>query len=133
MEFKRAKPPKNTQPDLIPLINIVFLLLIFFLVAGTLRKPDAVSVNTPDSRTGLALDRGQLLIILGPSGEVLLNDRPINEKNLEKHLRARLLKDPKQMVMLKADASLPAEKLNKVIQAAARSGVLNLAIMTEPY
>ncbi|MCF8486150.1 MAG: biopolymer transporter ExbD [Rhodobacteraceae bacterium] len=66
----RPTPRRSAEAGLLPMINVVFLLLIFFLIAARLTPPEAFPVTLPDAaQTGLAED-GRFTLLLGAEGEV---------------------------------------------------------------
>ncbi len=128
--------PKKAKPEpvsLVPLINIVFLLLIFFLVAGTYTEPDRVPIEVPKAQTSNVLESraeaiSRAVLLVPRPSELWLNDQRIEEKDLQAELTryAKHTKDPEMLI--KANADLPATYLLQIMQVVHRSGISNLSV-----
>ncbi|WP_066702334.1 ExbD/TolR family protein [Celeribacter ethanolicus] len=72
--MKFASPPKSrVSVGLLPMINVVFLLLIFFLIAGEMQQPEPIDVNLPDVAHAQEAE-GDLSLYLGPDGRLAFRD-----------------------------------------------------------
>jgi len=66
----RPPPRRSAEAGLLPMINVVFLLLIFFLIAARLTPPEAFSVTLPDATSSGTLAEGRFTLLVGPSGDI---------------------------------------------------------------
>lgn len=66
----RPTPRRSAEAGLLPMINVVFLLLIFFLIAARLTPPEAFPVSLPDAATTGMAEDGRFTLLLGPKGEI---------------------------------------------------------------
>lgn len=130
MEIERSKQ-MTREISMIPLINVVFLLLIFFLVAGTVEKFDIIEVDTPLADNGKVLDEGHIVIVLGYYNEILLNDELVTLEELKAKVAAQLENNPRKIISLKADARLEASKMVAIMDLLRLAGGSNLSIVTE--
>ncbi len=126
---RNTRKPK--EMNLLPVINLVFLLLIFFLVAGTIEKFDIVPVDLPLADSGKVLDEGRIVIVLGLHDEILFNDDYIQPAELPAMLKEILAKDPETVISVKGDAMLPAEKIIGVMDLVRAAGGRNLSLVTQ--
>ena len=116
-EIKRKRESEN----LLPLVNVVFLLLIFFMVAGAFTTPELYKVELPYSDSTITSEQEELKIILDKHGNLALNDKSVNIESIAELImtysdNSRLIKE----IQLKADADVDAvlvvdliERLNK--------------------
>ena len=125
------EPPRRQFETLVPLINVVFLLLIFFLLAGTMKPADKVAVSLPE---GMLNDRERDLpttLTVEADGFVWLGDRVMDAKlsgvMVEKHLKDTNTK----RVAIKADADAPADAVLELMEGLREAGVEQVTIMTE--
>ncbi len=129
------KIPRNQKRlkeiSLVPLINVVFLLLIFFLVAGTVEKFDIVQVDLPLADSGQILDEGHLLIILGRYDEIIINDELIDKNGVNDALHRQLEHNPDRIITIKADAMLQANKLIAMMDKIKDAGGKNISLITQ--
>jgi len=121
--FERRRP--NAEDSLIPLINIVFLLLIFFMVAGQISATDTQEITPPTSLSETPLDRDNWVIQINAQQEILLNDKPI--------VLAELVvgDKPLEQVVIKADQNTTAKTLHPVLQTLREQGVKNILLYSQ--
>lgn len=131
--FER-KSRQSPELSLIPLINIIFLLLIFFLVAGTYSTVDRTIIDIPDAETSFEMEEGnfkKIEIMLSKTGAISFNDKDVTLKMLEKDIEFYLKKNPERNVVIKADQNLEALLLIKIMKMIAKFGGSNISIATE--
>lgn len=119
----RRRP--NPEDSLIPLINIVFLLLIFFMVAGQISAQDAEDIEPPMSASETSLNRDSWVIQINSKQMLLLNGESVELSDLvvgEKHL---------EQVAIKADHSTTAKTLHPVMQKLREQGVKNIVLYSQ--
>ena len=122
---------KKRLPNLVPLINIVFLLLIFFMLSGTLSKKDLFEVDPPLSYTGSNAESPEMTILIRNDNKISLDDKIIPLNNLEAYLTS-LLKDKSiEEVLIKADGNASSGTLSKVIRMIRNTGIKRAAIVTK--
>ncbi len=127
------KVKKVNDINLIPLINIIFLLLIFFLVTGSVTKPDIHKIEKPISLSGNppSIDNIEQLSITIVDRKLFFNDKEIKINNLVRILRETFHNNPEQPIFIKADAALPYHILIDIMQIIEKAGGNNLIIATE--
>ncbi|MCB2081404.1 MAG: biopolymer transporter ExbD [Hyphomicrobiales bacterium] len=131
MEIPRRKTSRK-ELSIIPLINIIFLLLIFFLLAGTIGTQDD-PVQVPEAESGeQVLHPDPLEVLLTAQGGMQLNHRPVSPGMLEQTLRYRLNVMPGQPVIISADGLLPAAQLIEVMRIVSSAGARDVMIATAP-
>jgi biopolymer transport protein ExbD len=125
-----CKPRRRLNEDnsLIPLINIVFLILIFFMVAGHIDSRDRAAFTAPESSQQNRLDDAPLKILLAADKTVWVNEEKVTG-DLLPHLRSRGLNAQSQ-VILKVDAQLQAPILDPVLTALQSLGIQRLKLVT---
>lgn len=127
MESTTRRPPLE---PVLPLINVVFLLLIFFMLAGQLAKRPAVEVDTPVSETAQGEEaREKLLLVLQADGQWFANDQdtPLSAEALKALLAAQPEKAP---VRLQADAGIHITDLREHLEALRDLGVEQVRLVT---
>ena len=107
---------KKRLPNLVPLINIVFLLLIFFMLSGTLSKKDLFEVDPPLSYTGSNAESPEMTILIRDDNKISLDDKIIPLNNLEAYLTSLLKNKSIEEVLIKADGNASSGTLSKVIR-----------------
>jgi biopolymer transport protein ExbD len=121
------------QTDLVPLINIVFLLLIFFLVTGSALSPNEKLLKTPLAFTGVTVQADALDVRLRADKKFEIDGELLSVaqvKDLNQFFVRIFAQDPKRQVLLSADADLSAKYLLQLIQLVSAAGGQNISIAT---
>lgn len=130
IDLERHHRP-NRAINLVAMINIIFLLLIFFMIAGTVEKFEILQVDPPQAKSGKLLDEGPVKIILGRYEEVLFNDELVSAEQVPALLSAQLKDNPNKVISLKADAALDATKLIATLDQIKAAGGRNVSLETQ--
>jgi biopolymer transport protein ExbD len=119
--------------DLTPLIDVVFLLLIFFMVSTTfIREPGGIRVDLPHSDTQEFIQEGEEVVVkISDEGTIYVDDVPVSEDALKIELQRAVKKDPGTTVIIKADRSVEHGEVVRVMDLAKRIGLVKMAVATE--
>ena len=131
MNILEKRIRKKRLPNLVPLINIVFLLLIFFMLSGTLSKKDLFEVDPPLSYTGSNAESPEMTILIRDDNKISLDDKIIPLNNLEAYLTSLLKNKSIEEVLIKADGNASSGTLSKVIRTIRNTGIKRAAIVTK--
>jgi biopolymer transport protein ExbD len=96
MRLLTPRPARDFDDALIPLINIVFLLMIFFMLAGQIRAPDALSITPPASSQAQPGRARSIVILLDAEGRIALDGALIDLDQLGAQLAAKVARDKAQ-------------------------------------
>ena len=125
-----ALKKKIKQINLIPLINIIFLMLIFFMLAGTIAKIDPYKINVPESIIKNDPLTPFLTIIVKKNGEIFIDSKnkkkELKKKNYLEILRAR---KPNE-ISLKIDSETPSEYFLKILKILENEKIKKVVIET---
>jgi len=125
-----APRPDQTEERILPLINVVFLLLIFFMLAGSLSVSEPFEVKPPVARSAGELERDSLTILMGADGRMALNNEVLTQAELLARVRTTLATQPQTRIALKADGRLAGNRLVRFTQALYAAGVQRLQLVT---
>lgn len=103
MDFQPPKTRNRAMINVTSLIDVMFLLLIFFLVSSTFKTQPAISLVLPDSATAQSVQMGPAVLYLTAAGEVFLDDRPLDRDSLLPALRQRQAATGETRIILRAD------------------------------
>lgn len=117
--------------SLVPLINVVFLLLIFFLVAGTLEKFEIVPIDPPMAESGKIVDEGHIVILLGRYDEIIVDDNLVQMEDIVPIVKDSLKNYPGKIITIKADLGIKAARLIKVMDEVKAAGGQNVSLVTQ--
>lgn len=133
MKFARRKS-EEVSVNLTPLIDVVFLLLIFFMVSTTFTKESRLILDLPEaSGEPAAADADFLEITVSAVGEYAINGQVLSSHNLAtllKGIRQLESNGPKLPMIITADAKAPHQAVVTAMDAAGQAGYSNLSITT---
>lgn len=112
---------------LLPLINVVFLLLIFFMLVGALDAPDTTDLSPPESLASTVPDDSAWTVVLDARGQLLLDDQPVSLTDLAV---AAIERPPGGVVAVRADASIQATDVVDVLDVLRGAGVSKVQLLT---
>ncbi len=126
---------RNSGDDnLIPLINVVFLMLIFFMVAGQISRSDAVSIMPPASLSEkLPDDDNRALVLVSEEDGLFVDDQRVSLDGIRETLTQRFdnAENPQEFsVLVKADADTPVDELQAVLKQIRAAGLTKVALAT---
>jgi len=121
-----------TTPDvnLAPLMDLVFILLIFFVVTATFTQDTGIRVDRPQARWSDGLDPLSLRVAITPGGDVYVEGRRLELAALRDRVARLVTEDPDVSVILIADRETPAGSLVEVMDSVKIAGAKNLAVAT---
>lgn len=133
MNFSSERRRAPVLLDLTPLIDVVFLLLIFFMVSTTFVQDAAgLKIDLPRSDNRDAIDAKQdVSIRVAADGGVFVDDAGVTLESLREHLAAAAKKNPETMVVLEADQAVDHGRVVEVLDLARDLGLTRFAIATE--
>jgi biopolymer transport protein ExbD len=137
MHFERRQR-RNDEERILPLINVVFLLLIFFIIAGQLAVTDPFEVEPVTSASEEPAEVPELVVLAGSDGRLALNGQIMDEAELKSALTAHLGGDgidgmpPGPPVRLKADGRAEAGRIIAVMEILREAGAQTIRLLTVP-
>ena len=130
MEFNRSA--RKLRPiSMVSLIDIIFTVILFFIVAGHMEKFSIIPVELPMADSGQKLDEGPIVVLLGKLGEVIINDDYYTGTDIPKALTRQLSVNPERIITIKADAKMDANKLVDFLEQIRVAGGKNISLMTQ--
>lgn len=132
MQFKR-KQRAVVPPDITPLIDVVFLLLIFFMLSTTFIINPGININLPKSSAEeIKMEKQKLIVIISKGGDIYVEDKKIDLDVLKAMFSDMAKTSRESTVIISADEATSHGVVVSVMDMAKLSGVTRLAIETEP-
>ncbi|MCL2102217.1 MAG: biopolymer transporter ExbD [Fibromonadales bacterium] len=130
VDFLNLNPSQRREAtiDIGPLMDMVFILLIFFVVTSTFTRETGVEVSKPQAQTASQLEKENILIAITRDGTLHIDERQVDLAGLSDILRGILAKNPEREAVLIADKDAITEKLVSVIDACTLAGVRKVSI-----
>jgi len=127
----RADDDGETGIDISPLIDCVFILLIFFIVTTTFVEETGVEVDKPQAASAVQLEKTSILIALTEKGEVVYGGREIGFSGVQPLVK-RVLQTEEVPVIVQADSAAQSGLLVRVIDEAKLAGAVQVSVATRP-
>jgi biopolymer transport protein ExbD len=133
LKFRRQRL-EEVSVNLTPLIDVVFLLLIFFMVSTTFTKETHLSIDLPEAQGEASADtREQIEILINEAGDYTINSRSLIDSKLatlKAAIREISAGDTSLPMVITADAQTPHESVVRAMDAAGQMGFVHLSITT---
>ena len=133
MRRRRVRPAEEDEVNLTPMLDVVFIMLIFFIVTATFVKESGIDVNRPDAATAVKLEKANILIAIGANNEVWIDRRRVDIRAVRPNIERLHAENPQGSVVIQADKDSKTETLIKVMDAARSAGVFNIAIAAQEF
>jgi biopolymer transport protein ExbD len=130
MEFVRTSR-KIRAISMISLIDIIFTVILFFIVAGHMEKFSIIPVELPKADSGQRLDEGPVVVLLGALGEVIINDELYSDTQIGAELKKQFSINPERIITIKADAKMDANKLVDFMEQIRAASGKNISLVTQ--
>lgn len=114
--------------NLTPLIDMVFILLIFFLVTASFTKEAGIEVDRPAAETATIQERGNLIIAVSREGEIWIDNQPVDIRAVRAHVERLHAQNPEGTVIITADKDSRSGLMVEVMDQIRLAGVANIAI-----
>lgn len=131
MQFEGTRR-SGRAPNLTPLIDIVFLLLVFFMLTAHFVRDEGLPIELPEAISAVALDEQQPLEVeINSQGQISIEGQPITSKALTAHLSKLLIGRTDKRVVIRGDKDTGLGESVRVIDAARQAGATGVDIVTE--
>ena len=128
-----AEPRRRPQEEaILPLINVVFLLLIFFMLAGSLTASDPIDADPPVSANEGKIDARDLVIVISAEGEIAVDGAVVEERDLAVAIDKALSGDIQRGIWLKADGRAESSDVIALMDTLQMAGAERLQLLTRP-
>lgn len=131
MKFRELRRVQ-AQPGMTAMIDVIFLLLLFFVLSSTFVLQPGIRVNLPTAVTVEHPVRKDLILIIARDRRIFLNNRQVTLDELWGRLMEEMKTQPEGTVVIRADRDIPHGLVVKVMDVAKQAGATRLAIATSP-
>ncbi|MCY4155821.1 MAG: biopolymer transporter ExbD [Gammaproteobacteria bacterium] len=121
----------ESEVNITPLIDIVFIMLIFFIVTATFVKEAGIDVNKPDAPTAEVKKKANILIAIDANNSIWLDRRKIDIRSVVPNIKRLRAENPQGSVVIQADEESKNKMLVEVMDAVRQAGVYNIALAAE--
>lgn len=122
---------ESEEINLTPMLDVVFIMLIFFIVTATFIKEAGIQVDRPDTSTAESQEDASILIAISPNDEIWIDKQERDPRDLRGIIERLHAENPKGSIVIQADEESTNESLIHVLEAAKAAGVTNVAIASD--
>lgn len=122
---------EESSIDITPMLDVVFILLIFFIVTATFIKEPGLKVDRPGAQTAELKPSASILIAIGPENEIWIDRKKKDMRDVRPTIERLFADNPKGSVVIQADKLAKNATLIEVMDAAREANVKEIAVSAE--
>ena len=131
MRRARRREQEESEVNLTPMLDVVFIMLIFFIVTASFVKEAGIDVSRPPAATAERKERGNILIAITENDQIWMDRRQVDPRALRANIERLHAENPQGSVVIQADKNSKNGLLVMVMDAARLAGVGNVALAAE--
>jgi biopolymer transport protein ExbD len=131
MRRKRVREQDDTEVNVTPMLDVVFIMLIFFIVTASFVKEAGIDVSRPDAATAERKERGNILVAITENGQIWINKRQVDPRAVRANIERMHAENPQGAVVIQADENSKTGLLVDVMDAARLAGVFEVSIAAD--
>jgi len=131
MRSRRKIKEEEKVADLTPMLDVVFIMLIFFIVTATFIKETGVEIDRPDTKTAEPKKKVSLLVGVGSDSGIWIDKKRVDVRNVRPMMERLHAENPKGGLVIQADSESKVEKVLAIMNAARKIGINQVAIASE--
>ncbi len=126
-----SRSDEESDINLTPMLDVVFIMLIFFIVTATFIKQAGIEVMRPEALTAEQKPTVSVLVAIGENGDIWIDKQKVDAAAVRAHIERLRAENPKGGLVVQADRGAKSEKLMAVLAAARAAGMTEVAIATD--
>ena len=123
---------EDSTIDMTPMLDIVFIMLIFFIVTTSFVKESGVSVSRPSASTASEDKNGNIMVAIKPNGEIWVDKRAIDVRSVRANIEKLKAESPESGVVIQADTDSRTGLLVQVMDQIRLAGISSISIAADP-
>jgi len=131
MSRKNSSSEEEQGIDLTPMLDVVFIMLIFFIVTASFIKEAGIEVDRPEASASVKKPKAKILIAINDKNEIWIDKKRFDIRNFKQKIERMYAEDPTGTVVIQADDESNLETLSEVTKAARDVGIADVAVATE--
>ncbi len=129
--IKKEGAEEAGEIDLTPMLDVVFILLIFFIVTSVFVTEAGIDVNRPEASTVDPTSGDLILIAIGPAGDIWIDGDQIDPRFIRSRFELRLADAPNSSLIIQADRNASNEQVLLILKAAREANIEDVSIAAE--
>ena len=129
--FQNLVDEEEANIDMTPMLDVVFIMLIFFIVTASFVKEAGIDVNRPEAATAVKKERANILVAISDKGDIWINKRKVDVRTVQANIERLKAENPQGTVVIQADKKATTDTLIKVMDSARAAGVFDVSIAAQ--
>lgn len=121
----------DSDINLTPMLDVVFIMLIFFVVTTSFVKESGVEINRPSAETTQQQEQANILIAIRPNGEIWIEGRSVDVRSVRANIERLRAEFPEGQVVIQGDRAAQIGLLVRVMDQVRLAGITNVAIAAD--
>ena len=130
-KHRHSNQDETSDIDMTPMLDIVFIMLIFFIVTASFIKESGIEVNRPSATTGEPNETAHIVVSIKGDGEIWIDKRPVDVRAVRANVLRLHVENPLGSVIIAADRDTKTHVLVAVLDQIRQAGIPNPVIATE--
>jgi biopolymer transport protein ExbD len=122
---------EESEINITPMLDVVFIMLIFFIVTATFVKEAGIDVNRPDAATAVKQEKANILIAISANDTIWIDRRQVDIRSVRPNIERLHAENPQGSVVIQADKESKTDTLIQVMDASRQAGVFNVSIAAQ--
>ncbi len=131
MRRRRTRGGNESEVNLTPMLDVVFIMLIFFIVTASFVKEAGIDISRPPAATAIRKERGNILVAITADDQIWVDRRQIDPRALRANLERLHAENPQGSVVILADEASRNGLLVRVMDSARLAGISNVSLAAE--
>ena len=128
--IKKRRADEESEIDLTPMLDVVFIMLIFFIVTASFIKEPGVDINRPEAKTARTKTHANIFVAINSNNEVWIDKAKYELKDVKLQIEKMYAENPKGAVIIQVDKEANAKTFASVLDSAKASGILDISLAT---
>lgn len=128
---RHQRQSDESDLDLTPMLDVVFIMLIFFIVATSFVKESGIAVNTPSAQTAERQESANIFIAISEAGEIWIDRRPVDKRSVRAIVARLHAENPAGTVVVQSDKQAATGILVGVLDQIRMAGIEKIAVAAD--
>ena len=128
---RKRRERKQSEVNVTPMLDVVFIMLIFFIVTASFVKESGIDISRPDAATAEVKERGNILVSITESGQIWIGRRQVDIRAVRANIERLHAENPQGAVVIQADENSKNGLLVQVMDAARQAGVKDISLAAD--
>jgi biopolymer transport protein ExbD len=128
---RRRRELDQSEVNLTPMLDVVFIMLIFFIVTASFVKEAGIEITRPPAATAVRQEKGNIIVAITAENQIWIDRRAVSPKSLRANIERLHAENPQGSLIIQADEKSENGLLVRVMDAARQAGITSISLAAE--